>query len=322
MAHEVEKMMFANDVPWHGLGTRVSDKISIAEAIKTAGLDWNVGLKPLFTQDGERVKAAATYRESDNRILGVVGPDYSVLQNSKAFEFFQPFLDSGAATLETAGSLRNGERIWVMAKIKGDDMVVKGNDTIRRFILLSNGHDGVLAVRAGFTGVRVVCQNTLSMAHNNKNSSLVRIRHVGNVEGTLKLVGEAMQAANQTFEASLELYKKMANSPISAKDFEKYVKLVYTEPKKAKIAEEDGTEAELTSGKRVLESLVPLFERGRGNDMKEVRGTLWTAYNAITEHVQYYSKAANTAARLDSLWYGSGAQINKRALDVAAKMVR
>jgi phage/plasmid-like protein (TIGR03299 family) len=327
MAHEVEvingqaSMMYVGQAPWHKLGTQVASDIKIADAIVAAGLDWNVGLKPLQTADGEKVRAAATYRETDGRILGVVGPDYRVLQNSKAFEFFQPFLDTGVATLETAGSLRGGERIWVLAKIKGDPMVVKGNDIVDRYILLSNGHDGVLAVRAGYSAIRTVCANTLAMAHSSSKSQLIRIRHVGDVEASLDMVGQAMQAADQTFEVNMELYRKMANTSISAKDFEKFVKVVFTEPKKMAAAIEAGTEDDITSGKRLMDKLVPLFERGRGNDMPEIKHTVWSAYNAISEHLQYNSKAATDAARLDSLWYGSGAQVNKRALDTAAKIV-
>ena len=94
-------------------------------------------------------------------MLGIVGPRFAVLQNKDAFGWFQPFLDAKEAALHTAGSLRGGSRIWVLAKLNRDPLVIAAGDEVEKFILLSHGHDGRLAVRGGFTPIRVVCQNTL-----------------------------------------------------------------------------------------------------------------------------------------------------------------
>jgi hypothetical protein len=108
-----------------------------------------------------KVEHQAVRRKSDNRILGVVGPKYHVLQNRAAFQWFQPFLDAREAALHTAGSLCEGSRVWVLAKLNRDPLIVALGDEVEKFMLLSHGHDGSLAVRVGFTPVRVVCQNTL-----------------------------------------------------------------------------------------------------------------------------------------------------------------
>lgn len=311
MAHEVESMIYVGAKPWHGLGRAFIVPPTLEEALVAAGLDWEVGTKKLQTTDTQEIVAAlATYRKTDERILGVVGPSYKPLQNKEAFEFFRPFIDANEATIETAGSLRNGQRVFVMAKINRDPMVVKGNDVVDKYVLLSNSHDGTLAVRVGFTSVRVVCQNTLHMAHEDKASRLLRIKHSGNVSLNLNKVQEIMNMANAEFEATAEQYRLLANTEISGKDLEKYVKIIFAQKK---TLEEKSLE-EINS--RVLSDIIPLFEKGRGNDMQEIRGTYWAAYNAVNEYLQY-ERGETAEGRIDSLWYGSSAQLNKKALDTA-----
>lgn len=316
MAHEVEQMMYVGQKPWHGLGRAFIMPPTLEEALVAAGLDWEVGTKKLQTVDAqEAVPALATYRKTDGRILGVVGPTYRPLQNVEAFEFFRPFIEANEASIETAGSLRSGQRVFVLAKINRDPMVVKGDDVVDKYVLLSNSHDGTLAVRVGFTSVRVVCQNTLHMAHEDKASKLLRIKHSGNVSLNLNKVQEIMNMANAEFEATAEQYRLLANTQISAKDLEKYVKVIFAQKK---TLEEKSLE-EINS--RVLSDIIPLFEKGRGNDMPEIRGTYWSAYNAVTEYLQY-NRGATNESRMDSMWFGSSAQLNKKALDTAVTLIR
>lgn len=309
MAHLVEQMMYVGDVPWHKLGNRfIEAPKTMEEAMVAAGLDWTVSTKKIYLDDGRSVPAMATVRDSDNSILGVVGTGYKPLQNKTAFDFFNPFVESGQAKIETAGSLMQGKRVWVQAKISSDVDVVKGNDIIERYILLSNSHDGTMAVRAGFTPTRVVCNNTLTMAHHNGESQLIRIRHSSKVEENLEAVAKVMNLANNAFEATLEQYRFLANKDINSKDLEKYVKLVF------KINEEkDG------AGKRLLNNIIPLFEKGRGNDMAEIRGTMWAAYNSVSEYLQY-EKGSDEQLRLNNLWFGQSKTTLENALKVAMDM--
>ena len=306
MAHEVEQMMYVGATPWHNLGNRfIEAPKTLEEAMVAAGLDWTVSTKKIYLDDGRSVPAMATVRDSDSSILGVVGTNYKPLQNKNAFDFFNPFVESGMAQIETAGSLMQGKRVWVQAKITSDVDVVKGNDIIERYILLSNSHDGTMAVRAGFTPVRTVCANTLAMAHNSGESQLIRIKHSQKVEENLAAVGRIMNLANNAFETTLEQYRFLANKDINSKDLEKYVKLVF------KLDEDNDN-----SGKRLLSNIVPLFEKGRGNDMSEIKGTWWAAYQGISEYLQYY-KGSDEQSRLNNLWFGQSKTILERGLEVA-----
>lgn len=308
MSHELESIMYVGETPWHKLGKRFIEAPSLDEAIIAAGLDWKVGLRDLFTTDQVQVPAKATVRESDGRILGVVGNGYHPLQNSEAFKFFEPFVNSGLVTIETAGSLRHGQRVFILAKIQSEDSVIvkQSDDRISKYVLLSNSHDGTLAVRVGFTGIRVVCANTMAMAHSDKASKLIRVRHSSKVVQNLDSIREIMNLANQEFEATAEQFRELASKQINSQDLEKYVKTIFATP---------GSEK---GGERVLAQVIPLFEHGRGNDLTGVKGTYWAAYNSVNEYLQYVRGSEDN--RLDSMWFGQSATLNKKALDIALKM--
>jgi phage/plasmid-like protein (TIGR03299 family) len=227
MAHEVETMAFFQQTPWHGLGTALDedDLYDWPKTCEKAGLAWDVELVPLVTTDTQvKVTHKAVRRTTDGRTLGVVGPRFFPLQNKDAFAWFQPFLDGREAALHTAGSLRHGSRIWVLAKLNRSPLVVAPGDEVEKFILLSHGHDGSLAVRVGFTPVRVVCQNTLSMAHGSDASKLIRVKHTKDVQANLANVREVMDVATAEFEATAEQYRRLARRSINQADLRRYVK--------------------------------------------------------------------------------------------------
>ena len=324
MAHELEivngdaQMFWVGDVaPWHRLGKRLIQAPTVEEGIRAAGLDWEVGLKDLFTmgENGlyEMVDHKATYRKSDNKTLGVVGPSYEPLQNIDAFNFFNPFLEAKQATLETAGSLFDGKRVWILAKICRDDSVIvaKSDDRVAKYILLSNSHDGSLAVRVGFTPVRVVCNNTLTMAINAKKD-LLRIRHTAKMKESLIKVQEIMNVANATFEATAEQYRALASLEINQLDLARYVRKVF-----AVKDDEENPDA----NKTLLGKIVPLFEHGKGNDLEGVKGTMWAGYNAITEYLTHF-RGKDDERRFDNVMFGQGNSLNQKALTVALEMVK
>lgn len=313
MPHEVETMAFFGATPWHGLGTVLeeADLYDWQSASKKAGLDWDVELVPLVTADTQaKVENKAVRRKSDNRILGVVGPRFHVLQNKDAFAWFQPFLDAKEAALHTAGSLRQGSRVWVLAKLNRDPLVIAENDEVEKFILLSHGHDGSLAVRCGFTPIRVVCQNTLSMAHGSDASRLIRVKHSRSVHDNLANIREIMNLANQQFEATADQFRLLARKSINQADLRKYVKRV--------LKVEDGQEP-TTRTRNIMDEIIGLCESGRGNALPSASGSYWTAYNGCTEWLGY-NRGHTQDNRLNSLWFGDSANLNRHALDVALEM--
>jgi len=308
MAHLVEQMFSVRETPWHKLGRVIQDAPTIEEGITLAGLDWHVETIPLFTADGREVTHKATQRTSDKSILGVVGPKYEPLQNRQAFDWFQPFLDARQAHLTTAGSLAQGRKVWVMAEI-GNPLDIVGDDSVRRFILLSNAHDGSAAVRVGFTPIRVVCANTLAMAHGNRGSQLLRLRHTSGLKNVMEEVRDIMNLANSEFEATAQQYRRLAASKVLRRDdLRAYVKQVMD------LTEDPKKPGELTKKSQdTYAAILENFDSGRGNGQGKAKGTWWAAYNAVTEYLSY-SRGKTEDSRLDSLWFGESAKTNERAL--------
>jgi phage/plasmid-like protein (TIGR03299 family) len=313
MSHAVENMAYAQKTPWHGLGVTLEteDLYDWPRTCAKAGLDWAVELAPLQTADTlAAVDHKAVRRLTDGRTLGVVGPHYTPLQNRDAFAWFQPFLDAGEASLHTAGSLHQGRRVWVLAKLGRAPLEIAPGDEVEKFLLLSNGHDGGHAVRIGFTPTRVVCANTLAMALGDKASKLIRVAHCRSVRADLDNVREVMNLADQSFEAAAEQYRRLARRGVNAADLRRYVQTVL-QPKEGE---------ELTDRlKAVIDQVVGLAEQGRGNALPSVRGTLWAAYNGVAEWLAY-RRGRTQESRLGNLWFGEAAGLNRHALETALEM--
>ncbi len=310
MAHEIETTAFFGKTPWHGLGTPLTDEdiYNWPAACEKAGLSWDVELTALVAKDTNAPVAHRGVRcSTDGRILGVVGPRYCPLQNKDAFGWFQPFLDAKEAALNTAGSLRNGSRVWVLAKLNRDPIEVAPGDTVEKFLLLSHGHDGSLAVRVGFTPIRVVCSNTLALAHGSDASKLIRLRHSKSLHENLANIRQIVDAANAEFTATAEQYRLLARKDINQADLRKYVR---------RVLGVNDSEPVATRTANQIEEIVRLCEVGKGNDLASVRGTYWTAYNGVSEWLGY-ARGRSQASRIDSLWFGESAALNRIALQVA-----
>ena len=310
MPANVENMFYVGATPWHGLGEKLEDAPTISEAIEASGLDWEVGTKDLVTKDGYDVPARATYRKSDNSILGVVGPRYVPLQNKDAFEWFQPFVDAGECSLHTGGSLSDGQKVWVLAQLNRDPSEIVSGDEVQKFILLSNSHDGTTAIRVGYTPIRVVCVNTLAFAHNSKDSQLLRIRHTRSSKTALDNVRDIMDNINMQFEATAEQFRFLASRDFNQADVRKYVKEV--------LGVDKTHDADLkTRTSNIIEEILATIE-GPKQNMPGVRGTWWAAYNGFNEYLNY-SKGRNTNNRIESLWFGQNGTANNKALNIATQ---
>lgn len=324
MSHAVESMFSVREVPWHGLGKIVKEAPSAADAIKLAGLDWTVLSKPIYVQNGTDKKFTAVenqqalMRSDNNAVLSVMKDSYTPLQNKDAFSFFNPFVDSGLASFETAGSLKDGKVIWVLANLNKAPIDVGGGDFVKKHLLLSNGHDGMMAVRVGFTPVRVVCNNTLEGAIADKRSQLIRIHHTKTVADRLQNVQEIVNAMDAKFEATAEQYKALAKKKVNKKDLENYINIVFE-------LNPLGDERAQSRAKKMQETITKLFENGAGSSLKSAKGTMWGAYNSVTEYLTHDSGSQNAetgaSSRLFNNWFGTLKTKNEQAYAYAMKAV-
>ena len=204
MPAAVETMFYVRVAPWHGLGTCVEEALSSEEALRESGLDWNVIQRPIMTASYDPIQGyKANVRDSDNRILGVVTDRYKVVQNHEAFAFTDALLGEGVK-YETAGSLGEGKKIWMLAKLP--EKYIIGGENIDPYLVFSNTHDGSGAIKVAMTPIRVVCQNTLNFALNSAKRIWTTI-HVGNLARkmdeahcTLSLANDYMSKLGAEFE--------------------------------------------------------------------------------------------------------------------------
>lgn len=208
MAANVEEMFSVRETPWHGMGRVIESAPTSEDAIKLAGLDWEVVPQKVYTEKGIEIPGATVnIRTSDNKPLGIVGDRYQIVQNSEAFAFTDALLGEGVR-YETAGSLKEGKIIWMLAKLPNKFKVL--GEKVDPFVVFTNTHDGTGAVKVIMTPVRVCCQNTLNMAIKTASRSW-SARHTGSIQGklddaitTLNLAKKYMEATQETFE---DLYK-------------------------------------------------------------------------------------------------------------------
>lgn len=206
MAHLVETMAYAGEVPWHGLGTPVSNDLTPAQMQQKAGLDWNVREVESYIEfDGRKMPTGqkSLVRETDGRILTNVGENWNPVQNSDAFEFFSEYVLAGDMEMHTAGSLKDGQMVWALAKVKDSFDLFKG-DQVDSYLLFSNPHQYGKSIDIRFTPIRVVCNNTLTFSLDQKTERSVRVGHRAQFDAAT--VKEQLGIATK----KLNTYKEMA----------------------------------------------------------------------------------------------------------------
>ena len=327
-------MMYVGGRPWHGLGRYVGDNaVTAEEAIVAAGLDWDVGCQPLFAEydkDGSRIEVPnnfAVIRDDTKAVLGVVGNQFEPIQNTECFEFMDNLAGPGRLVrYHTAGSLHGGRKIWLLAELTNLTFAPVPGDEVQPYLALIDGKDGRTNLMAFFTGTRIVCQNTANYAISAADKDrMVKIRHTRSAMTKLdeakRVLGLAIDNAEIYAETMKSLARKQVNTAQWADLLDNLMPLPEVEDE-----EKPGRSWTMTNNKR--EKLNELFETGVGTDIVGVRGTAWGAYNAITEYTTHHARVnagdksdAGYSKRrgerlLEASWFGSGAALNQKALDL------
>lgn len=223
MAALVESMMYVREVPWHGLGTKVNEAPTSKEAIKLAGLDWNVNPTVIYDANGKEISGyKANMRDSDQSILGIVSDRYQIVQNSEAFEFTDSLLDEGVV-YETAGSLRDGKQIWLLARMPSTTIL---GDDVDPYLCFTNTFDGSGAIKVCMTPVRVVCNNTLNLALETTKRSW-STRHVGDLAGKMHQAKVTLGLAQEYMKKLDEEADMLANTKLSDAEIESIVSFIF-----------------------------------------------------------------------------------------------
>ncbi len=282
MSHEVETMFYAGAVPWHGLGNKVPAHLNSAAALKAAGLDWQVGLKPIYTADMKEIPGfLAVTREKDGSVYGVVTPQYRPIQNREVFDFGEAILSTNEAVWETAGSLYGGARVWILGKLP-KALKIAG-DKVEPYFLLTNGHDGKSSMIAQLTPVRVVCQNTLNMALRGKNRQ-AKISHRHNYEQQLGEAKRLLGFVSDYYTSFADFADKLVRQKFTERAFESLVKDLLPDIQVKDGKDTPGTKAAQTRVEGEREKVLVAYKRP---DIDNIRHTKFGAYNAIADYADH-----------------------------------
>ena len=333
MSAFVESMAYKGEVPWHSLGNQVTGDMTPEEMAVVAGIDWTVSKRPLmaaggFDKDGNadfenmiRVKDQfAITRDSDNRVLSLAGRNYKPVQNLEAMDFFKRFTDAGHMELETAGSLKDGQFIWALAKI-GEKFNVgkKKDDIIEGYLLLMSPHLFGYSLVAQFTPIRVVCWNTLNLALGSslrgKGDKTFRMPHSKAFNDTTKAQAEeALGIARSQFDEFAEAATHLSSIKMNDEQVRNYFFDVLT------ISEEKRVEA-INDGRMPanLQKFEDALIKGPGAKLASAKGTLWGALNAVT-YVADHEMGRTRDIGLSNAWLGDSSRMKRKALDLAVKL--
>ena len=318
MAHMLEivegkaQMAYTGDLPWHGLGTKVSNDLTPEQMLKAAGLDWTVDPVELFAEVGDKRLATghrALVRSTDQRVIDVITDDWNPVQNIEAFEFFNDFVAHGDMSMETAGSLKDGEIIWALAKVKESFDLFGGKDRVDAYLHFTNPHRYGQSIDVRFTPIRVVCNNTLTLSLNTKSKNMVKVSHRRQFDADQ--VKEALGVAKQ----KLAKYKEMAEF-LSQKRYNNESVVDYFQRIFPVLTTKADSKKELSnSAERGLE--IVKFNKQPGAEFG--KGTYWELFNAVT-YMTDHEIGRSVDSRLTSAWYGANKSLKPKALELAAEM--
>lgn len=322
---------------WDGLGRDVTAAMTAREALERSGQDFEAVKVQLFAPrtTGEPIAIPgqfANIREDTGDLLGLVSEKYQLLQNRDVYSILDDIVGEGLR-FETAGALRGGKRVWMLARMP-EVFSVAAEDEIHPYLLATNGFDASLAFRILPTPVRVVCENTLNMALSQGKGQGFSWNHVGNLEARKEAARQMLGLARDHFRKFGEGAKELAGAPISEAQARAYFASLYPDqdPENYGLGVSDYRKARAERDSARIpaerERLMELFEAGAGNDLRGVRGTAWAAYNAVTEHLDHDRpdrenlRDRRSATQFEDVLFGQGRSLKMRAFDLALGLAR
>lgn len=320
MAHLVQTMAYTNETPWHGLGNPLPARQPINVWSEKAGMNWQIQESPVrYLADSigslgsiySFPEQKVLYRSDTKEALSVVSQRYQVVQPQEVLEFYRDLTEISGYELETAGVLKGGRKFWALART-GQSTALKGNDVVNGYLLLATSCDGTLATTATPTTVRVVCNNTLSIAVNGALQA-IKVPHRSRFEP--QAVKQQLGIAVSQWDGFMYRMRTLAERKVKSHEAMNYFLRVLcdVQPGTADLAN--------LANERALKKVQALYEgHGHGAELEAAKGTAWGLLNAVTEYVDHQKQARSPDHRMDSAWFGQGAVIKQRALDAALLM--
>ena len=336
MSHEFTSGVSTNgQVSWHGLETVVAGNLSAREAFKIAQADWQVKSSPVYNSDMQPIAGYQHLTRSDNGAsLAVHSETYRIIQNEELIRVAEAFEAYGR--LSAVCVLRGGARVTFCSEITDATAEVLPGDAVRCYLVGITSHDGKVAFQVLFSPVRVVCNNTMSqaigIADRGDASHRIKIRHTLNAESLIRQIPQLIDVQSRQFKGGVEELRAMAAKPCKMVEFRDYVSAVFADQLKGTINDKRGDDT--TARPKTLEDL-PLWElvsrkfegQAIGSSIPGVEGTVWQAYNSITEFLSHdvgkaKDKMKAAADRMEALYWGKSADLLTSAHNLALAATR
>ncbi|MCU4347504.1 DUF932 domain-containing protein [Acinetobacter lactucae] len=348
MAHQIETMAFVGQTPWHGLGNQLPQNQPIEIWAQQAGMDWRIessnvsymaknerGQNIILPYEEQRV----LYRSDTHAPLSVVSQRYQEVQPKEILEFYRDLTEQSGFELETAGVLKGGRKFWALART-GQSAALKGKDVSNGYILLATACDGTLATTAQFTSIRVVCNNTLAIAVRGQNSSAGVVKVPHSTKFDAEKIKQQLGISVRAWDEHMYEMKQLSQRKVTQQEAAAYFDAVFNNTNLS-IAEQDESiiqfyrnvaRPQLTHSSkadnktepngRAMSKVMTMFNgHGRGAELASAKDTAYGLLCSITEFCDHERRAMSQDHRLDSAWFGAGANLKQRGLEQALRMV-
>lgn len=350
MAHQIETMAFVGQTPWHGLGNQLPQNQPIEVWARQAGMDWRIESSNVsYMAKNERGQSIilpfeeqrVLYRSDTHAPLSVVSQRYQEVQPKEILEFYRDLTEQSGFELETAGVLKGGRKFWALART-GQSTALKGKDVSNGYILLATACDGTLATTAQFTSIRVVCNNTLAIAlrGQNSNAGVVKVPHSTKFDA--EKIKQQLGISVCAWDEHMYEMKQLSQRKVTQQEAAAYFDAVFNANNSyssTAVFQDNiirlnrnisssafnpalGSDNKAEPNGRAMSKVMTMFNgHGRGAELASAKDTAYGLLCSITEFVDHERRAISTDHRMDSAWFGAGANIKQRGLEQALKMV-
>ena len=345
MAHQLEQMAYVGETPWHGLGNQLSQNQPIEVWAQQAGMDWRIessnvsymaqnerGQSIIMPYEEQRV----LYRSDTHAPLSVVSQRFQEVQPREILEFYRDLTEQSGFELETAGVLKGGKKFWALART-GQTSALKGKDVSNGYMLLATACDGTLATTAQFTSIRVVCNNTLAIALKGQNSSAGVVKVPHSTKFDADKVKQQLGVSVHAWDEHMYEMKQLTQRKVSQMEASAYFDAVFNNTSMS-IADQDeniiqfyrdvatkaqanGKEKAEPNAKSMSRAMEMFNGQGRGAELSSAKGTAYGLLCSITEFIDHERRATSIDHRLDSAWFGAGANLKQRGLEQALSLI-
>jgi len=348
MAHQVETMAFVGQTPWHGLGNQLPQNQPIEVWAQQAGMDWRIessnvsyiaknerGQNILMPYEEQRV----LYRSDTHAPLSVVSQRYQEVQPKEILEFYRDLTEQSGFELETAGVLKGGRKFWALART-GQSAALKNKDVSNGYILLATACDGTLATTAQFTSIRVVCNNTLAIALRGQNSSAGVVKVPHSTKFDAEKIKQQLGISVRAWDEHMYEMKQLSQRKVTQQEAAAYFDAVFNNTNLSIVEQDESiiqfyrnvaryqlTHSSKADNKtepngRAMSKVMTMFNgHGRGAELASAKDTAYGLLCSITEFVDHERRAMSQDHRMDSAWFGVGANIKQRGLEQALRMI-